>query len=46
MSQWDLINADDIMEHDGINYQYRRYKNTDFSVYNKKPAKKTKKKSE
>lgn len=46
MSEWDLINADEVMEHDGINFQYRRYKNTDFSVYNKKPAKKTKKKSE
>ena len=38
--QWDLTHADDIMEHDGVNFQYRRYKNTSFTVYTKKATKK------
>lgn len=42
---WELVSASDIMEHDGIKYQYRKFKNLAPAKREKpKPEKKSKKK--
>jgi dihydrofolate reductase len=42
---WELVGAGDIMEYDGIKYQYRKYKNLNpFKPEKPKPEKKSRKK--
>lgn len=46
MPEWDLIQADDIQEYEGIKYQFRKYKNTKMIKREKPKAPRAKKKKE
>ena len=46
MPEWDLIQADDIQEYEGIKYQFRKYKNTKMVKREKPKAPRAKKKKE